>query len=60
MRRIRIQKPKSNGERRWLEVLPMEPRDLDVVRAKALDRSSVAVDREIPSDACNREGRTIR
>lgn len=45
MRRIRIQKPKSNGERHWLEVLPMEPRDLDVVRAKALDRSPAAIRR---------------
>ena len=42
MRRIRIQKPKSKGERLWLGVLPLEPRDPDVVRAKALDRSSVA------------------
>ena len=42
MRRIFIQRPKSKRERPWLEVLPLEPRDLDVVRAKALDRSSVA------------------
>lgn len=42
MRRIRTQKPKSKGERLWLEVLPLETRDPDVIRAKALDRSSVA------------------
>lgn len=41
MRRIRIQKPVSKGERPWLEVLPLEPRDPEVVRAKALDRSSI-------------------
>jgi hypothetical protein len=41
MRRVRIHEPVSKGERPWLEMLPLEPRDPDVVRAKALDRSSV-------------------
>jgi hypothetical protein len=31
----------EQGERPWLEVLPLEPRDPYVVRAKALDRSSI-------------------
>ncbi len=39
MKRIRIDKPKPRRERSWLEVLPLDPRDPDVVRAKAIDRS---------------------
>jgi hypothetical protein len=38
MKRVRIQRPKSRRGRRWLEALPLEPRDPDIVRAKALDR----------------------
>jgi hypothetical protein len=37
MKRIRIEKPKPR--RRELEVLPLDPRDPDIVRAKALMRS---------------------
>jgi hypothetical protein len=36
MKRIRIQKPRVRGARPWLEVLPLDPRDPDIVRAKAL------------------------
>ena len=36
MKRIRIQKPRVRSERSWLDVLPLDPRDPDVVRAKAL------------------------
>jgi hypothetical protein len=36
MRRIRIQRPKAKPERRWLEVLPRDPRDPDLVRVKRL------------------------
>jgi hypothetical protein len=39
VRRIRIEKPKVHRERPWLEALPLDPRDPDVVRAKALGRS---------------------
>jgi hypothetical protein len=39
MKRIRIEKQKPRRERWWLEVLPLDPRDPDVVRAKAIDRS---------------------
>jgi hypothetical protein len=35
---MRIQRPKGRTERWWLEVFPMDPRDTDVVRAKAIDR----------------------
>jgi hypothetical protein len=36
MKRIRIQKPRVRGGRPWLQVLPLDPRDPDIVRAKAL------------------------
>jgi hypothetical protein len=39
MRRIRVQRPKSKRKRRWLEALTAEPRDPEIVRAKALERS---------------------
>lgn len=39
MRRIRIEKPEGRRERSWLEALPLDPRDPDIVRAKAIDRS---------------------
>jgi hypothetical protein len=38
MRRIRIQRPKAKRERGWLDVLPRDPRDPDLVRAKRLHR----------------------
>jgi hypothetical protein len=44
MKRIRIEKPKPRHERWWLEVLPLDPRDPEVVRAKAIDRSGSARD----------------
>lgn len=36
MKRIRIQRPRVRHERPWLDVLPLDPRDPDIVRAKAL------------------------
>jgi hypothetical protein len=33
-KRVRIQKPKVRHERWWTEVLPLDPRDPDVLRAK--------------------------
>jgi hypothetical protein len=39
MKRIRIAKPKVRRERLWSEDLPIDPRDPDVRRAKALSRS---------------------
>jgi len=38
MKRIRIQKPKPRG-RYQIDVLPLDPRDPDVVRAKAIMRT---------------------
>jgi hypothetical protein len=43
VKRIRIQKPRARrerfrSERSWSEALPPDPRDPDVVRAKALAR----------------------
>jgi hypothetical protein len=40
MKLIRIQRPKVRRERAWLDVLPPDPRDPDVVRAKALGRAA--------------------
>jgi hypothetical protein len=40
MKRIRIKKPRSRLERASLEVLALDPRDPDIVRAKAIDRSA--------------------
>jgi hypothetical protein len=39
MKRIRMAKPKVRRERLWSEDLPLDPRDPDVRRAKALSRS---------------------
>jgi hypothetical protein len=39
MKRIRIRKPRTVREHPWHEVLPPDPRDPDVVRAKALARA---------------------
>jgi hypothetical protein len=39
MKRIRIAKPRVQRERLWSEDLPLDPRDPDVRRAKALSRS---------------------
>jgi len=39
MRRIRTVRPRIRRERPWLEDLPADPRDPDVVRAKALARA---------------------
>lgn len=36
MRRVRIEKPGYRLDRWWLEVLPIDPRDADVLRAKSL------------------------
>jgi hypothetical protein len=36
MKRIWKERPKVLRQRTWLEVLPLDPRDPDVLRAKAL------------------------
>jgi hypothetical protein len=39
MKRIRMARPKVRRERLWSEDLPLDPRDPDVRRAKALSRN---------------------
>jgi hypothetical protein len=39
MQRIRIQRPKGQRKRPWPDVLALDPRDQDVVRAKTTDQS---------------------
>ena len=56
MKRIRIDKPRIRRECSWPEDLPADPRDLDVVRAKALARSRSAAARP----AAARSARTSR
>jgi hypothetical protein len=46
MKRIRIARRRVGGERLSLEVLALDPRDSDIVRAKALART--ARSREAP------------
>ena len=38
MKRVRIEKVKGRREPRWPEVLPVDPRDVDILRAKALEK----------------------
>jgi hypothetical protein len=40
LKRIRIERRKVRSERPWLEELPPDPRDPDIVRAKALARAA--------------------
>jgi hypothetical protein len=42
MKRIRTDRTKIRRERPWLEEFPADPRDPDVVRAKALARARPA------------------
>jgi len=42
MKRIRTARPRIRRERAWTEDLPADPRDPDVVRAKALARAQSA------------------
>jgi hypothetical protein len=39
MKRIRAGRPRIRRERAWTEDLPADPRDPDVVRARALTRA---------------------
>jgi hypothetical protein len=40
MKRIRIRQRRVRSERPWLEALAPDPRDPDIVRAKALARTT--------------------
>ena len=48
MQQIRIHRPRFGCEHRWQEVLPPDPRDPDVVRAKALARAGARVGGRTP------------
>jgi hypothetical protein len=39
VRSVRVERPKVRRDRSWLEVLPLDPRDPEMIRAKAIDRS---------------------
>ena len=39
MKRTRIRRPRVRSQRPWLEALSPDPRDPDIVRAKALART---------------------
>jgi hypothetical protein len=39
MKRIRIEKVRVRRGPRWLEVLPLDPRDVEVLRAKAIQHA---------------------
>jgi len=53
VQQVRIHRPRARREHRWHEVLPPDPRDPDVVRAKALaltgDRAGQTTARQSPS-----------
>lgn len=39
VRSVRVDRPKVRRDRSWLDALPLDPREPEVVRAKAIDRS---------------------
>ena len=41
MKRISIERPKRRHDRAETEILPLDPRDPDVVRVKALSRAGI-------------------
>jgi hypothetical protein len=55
MKRIRIRRPRIRRERPWAEDLPADPRDPDVVRAKALARARLTAG---TAEAARTQGRT--
>jgi hypothetical protein len=46
MKQIRVEKPKYRRDRADSELLALDPRDIDIVRAKALSRAT----RESPAE----------
>jgi hypothetical protein len=43
MKRVRIGRRRVRSERPWLEALSLDPRDPDIVRAKALARATPSI-----------------
>jgi hypothetical protein len=39
MKQVRVEKPKQRRDRVGAQILPLDPRDPDIVRAKALSRA---------------------
>ena len=56
MKRIRASAPRIRRERRWPEDLPADPRDPDVVRAKALARQPTALAAMTPPGPASADG----
>jgi hypothetical protein len=59
MNRVRTQKPRIRRDRARLEILPADPRDPDVVRAKALARMTAAGPSR-PTGRCDDDRRAAR
>jgi hypothetical protein len=55
MKRIHTGRPRIRRERPWAEDLPADPRDPDVVRAKALTRARLTAG---AAEAARMKGRT--
>jgi hypothetical protein len=47
MKRIQITKPKARRQRPWHEPLLLDPRDLDIVRAKETARAATSTHRKV-------------
>jgi hypothetical protein len=43
-RRVRLKKPKRRPGRQWIEELPLDPRDPDVLRVKTLAKAAGPLD----------------
>ena len=55
MKRIRIAKPKVRREQHWHEPLPLDPRDLDIVRATRVRATAAGA----PSPGTRHQGRSL-
>jgi len=44
MKRIRVEKPRPRRACRWPELLPLDPRDPDIRRAKTVARAATGTD----------------
>jgi hypothetical protein len=58
MKRIRIEKRKVRSEPWWLDVLPLDPRDPDIARAKAIVSAGVSRSSTRDDQARPRRGRS--
>ena len=58
MKRIRTSSPRIRRDRRWPEDLPDDPRDPDVVRAKALARADLSAHPGLAGRTSTKQGAT--